>query len=87
MKFYSDKTKKLYESESDLVKAEKQYDEHEAAEKKKKEARAARAKEVSDAYEHYEKLLEAFIKDYGSYHTTITHTPASLTGLLFDWPF
>ena len=29
-----------------------------------------RKKEVDEAFENYTKLLKAYIKDYGSYHTT-----------------
>ena len=32
--------------------------------------KANRKKEVDDAFHHYSKLLQAYIKDYGSYETT-----------------
>jgi predicted NBD/HSP70 family sugar kinase len=78
MKYYSDVTKKLYSSEEELVKAEKQVSEKEAKEKEIKAKRAERAKAVDAAFEEAKKanekankVLEDFIKDYGSYHTTI----------------
>ena len=77
MKYYSDKTKKLYETVEDLSKAEKAYDEVHAAELKKAEEkkqaaeviRAAR-KAIVDAQNKYNELVNQFIKDYGSYHET-----------------
>ena len=77
MKYYSDKTKKLYETVEDLSKAEKAYDEVHAAELKKAEekknaAEAIRAarKAIVDAQSKYNELVNQFIKDYGSYHET-----------------
>ena len=77
MKYYSDKTKKLYETVEDLTKAEKAYDEVHAAELKKAEEKRRRAEEIKaarkvliDAQNAYSKLMNQFIKDYGSYHET-----------------
>lgn len=67
MKYYSEQTKKLYDSKAELEKAEKDFEEKKAAELKKKEAREARAKEVADAYNKYIELFNAFVKDYGYY--------------------
>ena len=71
MKFYSDVTKKLYETQEDLIKAEKEI-------KDKESNRAKRAKEVETAISAAEaaqkkanKLLNDFLKDYGSFHATI----------------
>ena len=71
MKFYSDVTKKLYETQEDLIKAEKEI-------KDKENDRAKRAKEVEAAISAAEsaqkkanKLLNDFLKDYGSFHATI----------------
>lgn len=70
MKFYSEVTKKIYDSEKELLEAEK-------ALNKSKDERAARAKEVNDAFKVAQEaqkkasqLLSAFIKDYGSFKTT-----------------
>lgn len=77
MKYYSDKTKKLYETVEDLNKAEKAYDEAHAAELKKAEEKKHRAEEIQaalkaivDAQHKYNELVNQFIKDYGSYHAT-----------------
>lgn len=52
-----------------------------AAQKKKESERAARAKEVeealkafTDARKNYVEKLNAFCKDYGSFHTTVKGT-------------
>jgi len=77
MRYYSDQTKQLYDSEAALVKAEKELEEVQKKEEEKKQARTARAKEVEDAFKaandarkHAQDLLEAFTKDYGSFHMT-----------------
>ena len=72
MRYYSDTLKKLYETEEELKKAEQEFNEKHALELKKKEERASRAKEVEDAYKKYLELRAQFVKDYGSYHMTIT---------------
>ncbi len=83
MKYYSEKTRKLYDNEKDLKNAELTLVKHEAEEKAKREQRSARAKEVEEAFNNYKKLLDAFLKDYGSYHTTFTNSNCSI----FDWIF
>jgi hypothetical protein len=77
MKYYSDKTKKLYDSVELLNEAEMAYDEAHAAELKKAEqkkqaAEAIKAarKAVIEAQSRYNELVNQFIKDYGSYHET-----------------
>lgn len=90
MKFYSEVTKKLYDTEADLNDAEsiakKAECEKRARETKLKNERAARAKVVDAAFEDYRKaketvkkkysdanaLLDAFVKDYGTYHVSIS---------------
>lgn len=90
MKFYSEVTKKLYDTEADLNDAESQIKkaecEKKARETKLKNERAARAKVVDAAFEDYRKaketakkkysdanaLLDAFVKDYGTYHVSIS---------------
>lgn len=75
MKFYSEETKKFYDSaeacqEDEVkVKAEKEAAAVRAAQLK--EERASRAKEVEDALAHANELLNNFVKDYGSFHYTI----------------
>ena len=86
MKYYSEITRKTYDSA-------------EACEKAEAEVEAARAKEVEDAYQsyldaqkvaneknkEYKKLLDAFLKDYGYYHSTIKLGVPSVNDLFFDF--
>lgn len=83
MKFYSELTKRLYNTEKELVEAETKVKNAEAekiaAEKAKKEARAIRAKEVENAIKEAAKaqekastLLKNFTNDYGYFHTSYT---------------
>jgi hypothetical protein len=82
MKYYSENTRKFYDSEQECAQAEIEYSKKLAAEKAKKEelsnTRKERAKEIEDAYkaileakQNYSKLLSAFVKDYGSFHMTL----------------
>lgn len=71
MKYYSEITKNLYDTKEDLVKAEVEAT-------KAKTDRAERAKEVTEALKKANeatkvanKLLSDFVKDYGSFKTTI----------------
>lgn len=84
MRYYSDVTKKVYNTEKDLILDERKAKEYELqkqeAEKAKKAERTARAKEVEkalkDASEAQTKalaLLRKFSKDYGYYHMSV-HT-------------
>lgn len=88
MRYYSDVTKKVYNTEKDLILDERKAKEDELqkqlqkqeAEKAKKAERTARAKEVEkalkDASEAQTKalaLLRKFSKDYGYYHMSV-HT-------------
>ena len=82
MKIFSEKTNQEYQSVEECLAAEKEFDEALAAKKAKEEelasARKARAVEVEDAYKAileaqkvYREKLDAFIKDYGSFHMTL----------------
>lgn len=82
MKFYSEVTKKFYDSEKECVKAEKLHEDKLAKEKLEKEQlaaeRKAAAEKVEVAYDAYVSAKEAYVKEinsfcekYGSYHTTI----------------
>ena len=71
MKFYSELTKDLYDSKEDLIAAEAELT-------KAKADRAERAKEVTEAIKlanektkEASELLKEFVKDYGSFKTTI----------------
>ena len=77
MKYYSDKTKQLYESVELLQKAEAAYDKEQEAALAKQRDRKRRAEEIQkarevlkDAQKNYQDLLNKFVKDYGSYHET-----------------
>lgn len=82
MKIYSEKTGKEYATVDACIAAEQEYDEKVAKEKEKKERAAAerklRAEEVEaaaqkvvEARKEYQKVLDAFLRDFGSFHTTI----------------
>lgn len=83
MKYWSDVTKTMYDTQKELEKAEQDakveaYKAKKAKEKKDVE-RKARAKEVEDARQamvaaksKYAELLEAFTRDYNQYHLSLT---------------
>ena len=82
MKYYSETLNKLFNSPKELEKAEQQHKDKLAAEELKaqqlKEARSTRAKEVEEAFKkaneaskEANRLLNEFLQDYGTYHTTI----------------
>ena len=86
IKYYSEQLNQLFNSVEELEAAE---DKVNAA--KRKAQREARAKEVEDAfkvaYESTKKaneLLSAFVKDYGSYHTTLKDAPAAIWDAFFN---
>lgn len=94
MKYFSEKLKKLFDSEQACAEAEEAQEKALAdAEAKRKalaEERANRAKEVEEKYKaaidakkEYDKALRAFLKDYGSFHATFTSTDPFFS--LFDW--
>lgn len=84
MKFYSEITKKLYDSKDELVKAE-------VAATKAKSDREVKAKEVTEllkaANEATKKANDAlrdFIKEYGSFKTTIKNEDAGVNDSFWD---
>lgn len=89
MRFYSDVCRKLFESQEELEKAEKALAQKNDEETKKKAERKADADKVQVAYDkvvedckEYNKLVNEFVKKYGSYHKTI-NTPIKF-GDVFD---
>lgn len=85
MKYYSDITKKLYDTPEALKKDEQVFTEAEAekkaAEVKKTVERSARAKAVEaayrtavEAYNKYIKMRNNFVETYGSFHMTYATT-------------
>ncbi len=82
MKYYSEELNKLFDSEKEALKAEKDHAAALKAEEEKKAKvnaeRAAAAKEVEAALENlkaakkeYHEKLSAFCDKYGAYHTSI----------------
>lgn len=91
MKYYSDKTKALYESVEQLQKAEAAYDKEQEAALAKQRDRKNRAEEIKkarevlrDAQKNYQDLLNKFVKDYGSYHETYSKESDSLEQILLN---
>ena len=94
MKFYSETLNRLFDSQEACVQAEnehtKQLEEKAAKEKALANKRAERAKIVEDlhqtaveAKQAYDKALQEFLKDYGSFHTTLKTTDPFFG--FFDW--
>lgn len=89
MRFYSDVCHKLFESQEELEKAEKALVQKNDEETKKKAERKADADKVQATYDkviedckEYNKLVNEFVKKYGSYHKTI-NTPIKFSDV-FD---
>ena len=89
MRFYSDVCNKLFESQEELEKAEKALVQKNDEEAKKKAERKADADKIQAAYDkviedckEYNKLVNEFVKKYGSYHKTI-NTPIKFSDV-FD---
>jgi len=92
MRYYSDVTRKYYESEKACLEAEEAAQKEEAARKeaeaKAVEDRKAAAKKVEDAYaamltaqKEYTKLRREFINKYGAFHMTFCSDNSDS----FDW--
>ena len=90
MKYYSETLNKMFNDPKECRRAEQEYKEKLEAEELRiqqlKEARAERAKEVEEAFKkaseaskEAKKLLNEFLKDYGTYHTTIKEVVPTLT--------
>ena len=84
MKYYSEILKKLYDSKDELIKAEVEAT-------KAKTDRAARAKEVTElikkaneATKVANKALTDFVKEYGSFKTTIKDEDVDVKSDFFD---
>lgn len=95
IKYYSEQLNQLFNSVEELQAAEDKVNVAKRAEEEKKAQlkaqREQRAKEVEDAFKvahddtkkAYE-LLNAFVKDYGSYHTSIKNVPISIWDAFFN---
>lgn len=95
MKYYSEVTKKFYESAEDCIKAEdKIHRDIEAAEAEKRKAtelRRQRAAEVEQARSEllsarkkYNEVLTKFCNDYGAYHCSIKDPTPETIGEYLD---
>ena len=89
MKYVSDVTGKIYDTVEDLEKAELEVAEMQKKKDELKAKRADRAKEVEDAYKaaleaqkEADKLMKAFVKDYGSFHMSLHDTLPGYTSLI-----
>ena len=81
MKYYSDLTNKIYETEDALKEAEKAYNDKLVEKKKLEEERKADYQKVRDAYKLAEtqkkaadELLQEFLKKYNGVHETTDKT-------------
>ena len=95
MKYYSEQLNKLFNSVEELQAAEDKVNAAKRVEEEKKAQlkaqREKRAKEVEDAFKlaaeaqkKANELLNAFVKDYGSFHTTMKNAPVSLWDIFSD---
>ena len=94
MKFYSEKLGKLFDTQELCTQAESEHEKAVAEAEAKKKAlaneRASRAKAVEELYrkaveakQEYNKALQEFLNDYGSFHATFKTTDPFFG--LFDW--
>ena len=90
MKYYSEVTKKMYDTEDALKTAEAAEAKKKAEADLKSQQRASRAKEVEDAFkaaqaafDKYTELRNKFVEDYGSYH--MSYTKPVLKNGEYDW--
>jgi len=81
MKYYSDLTKRIYETEDALKEAEKEFNDKLEAQKKKEEERKADYQKVKEAYALAEaqkkaadELLKEFLEKYKGVHQTTDKT-------------
>lgn len=81
MKYFSEKLNKVFESEKECVEAENKFElakqEKEEKEKRLTQERKERAREIEEQYKkimddrkEYRRLVDDFIRDYGSFHCT-----------------
>ena len=91
MKYFSEITEKVYDTPEELETAEKEVLDEQKAQEEKLAKRAERAKEVEAAYakaaevkEHADELLNEFLKNYGSFHTTVKK-PIKRINIFDDW--
>ena len=71
MKYYSEITKQVYDSEAACYAAERKEKIKTDARKKEAEKVEAARKKLAEARKEYEAALAEFCKKYGAYHTSI----------------
>ena len=81
MKYFSEITNSVYDTEQELIEAEELVEKEEEKKKIAKAERAEREKEIeeairdaAEAQKKVNELIDAFVADYGSYHSTIKDT-------------
>lgn len=92
MKIYSEITGKEYKTVEECQEDEQKVAEQKALEAAKadklKKERKQRAEEVDEAYKHYMELLNAFLKDYKTYHVSFRSDDGMFTDFFkyaFSW--
>jgi len=71
MKYYSEITKQVYDSEAACYAAERKEKAKTDARKKEAEKVETARKKLAEARDEYENTLAEFCKKYGAYHTSI----------------
>ena len=96
MKYFSEKLNKVFESEKECVEAENKFElakqEKEEKEKRLTQERKERAHEIEAQYKkimddrkEYRKMVDDFIRDYGSFHCTFKSNEPVFSDMdLFD---
>ena len=96
MKYFSEKLNKVFESEEECVEAENKFElakqEKEEKEKRLTQERKERAHEIEEQYKkimddrkEYRKMVDDFIRDYGSFHCTFKNNEPVFSDMdLFD---
>lgn len=96
MKYFSEKLNKVFESEKECVEAENKFElakqEKEEKEKRLTQERKERAHEIEEQYKkimddrkEYRKMVDDFIRDYGSFHCTFKSNEPVFSDMdLFD---
>ena len=74
MKYYSEVTKKMYDTVKDLEKAEKEIKDKNDERKTAAAAVEKAYNELVEARERYSKVLNDFCSKYGAYHQSIKST-------------
>lgn len=79
MKYYSEITKKMYDSVRELEKAEKEANDRDDARKEDAMKVERAEKALIEARENYSKVLNEFCVKHGPYHKTVDREEAART--------